>query len=162
MSQGTPDFDAPMNPETGRAWTRPERLVTNPSMGLIVVGCLGIGANILVALILPVINPPRVPDRPAGMDDGTYEASKAGAASAPLCDCCCITLTTLLVYPLVIVAGFRMRQLRSRMLVILGAILAMFPCSPVILLGVPIGIWALVVLNDRDVVAAFAANKPAS
>jgi len=41
--------------------------------------------------------------------------------------------------------------------VILGSILAII-VAPANIIGLPIGIWALVVLNRREVRAAFAAN----
>jgi hypothetical protein len=89
------------------------------------------------------------------MDDDTFRAYERGKATAPLLDCCLISVPTLAVYPLVIVAGMRMRQLQSRWLAILGAILAMLPCSPVMLLGLPVGIWSLIVMADPSVQAAF-------
>jgi hypothetical protein len=137
------------------------QLVGNPGAALKIVGWLAIGVNLLIACVLPgMTHTPGPVRRPAGMDDETFEAHKAGAASAPFLDCCCISFSTLLVYPTVIVAGIRMQQLRNRVFAMVGACLAMLPCSPVMLLGVPIGIWSLIVLNDRDVVAAFAARKP--
>ena len=36
-----------------------------------------------------------------------------------------------------------------------GAIVAMLPCSGCCLLGLPIGIWAIIVLIDSDVKRAF-------
>jgi uncharacterized membrane protein len=51
-----------------------------------------------------------------------------------------------------------MLRLRSYGLAVAGAILAMLPCSPVFLLGLPIGIWALVTLRRQEVIDAFAAR----
>jgi hypothetical protein len=36
-----------------------------------------------------------------------------------------------------------------------ASIFAMLPCNPCCLLGLPIGIWALVVLSNEDVKDAF-------
>jgi predicted lysophospholipase L1 biosynthesis ABC-type transport system permease subunit len=59
------------------------------------------------------------------------------------------------------IVGFgamRMMQLRSWGLSLAVSILAMIPCiSPCCLMGIPIGIWALVVLNKPEVRAAFTA-----
>ena len=57
----------------------------------------------------------------------------------------------------VIFAALRMLSLRSYPLCVVASILAMIPCiSPCCLLGLPIGIWALVILLSQDVKAAFA------
>jgi hypothetical protein len=139
---------------------RPSR-VAAPATALIVVGVLGIVANFLLALGLNAFRPPRGPsERPAGMDDATFQAYERGRAAAPLLDCCLIALPTLVVYPLVIVAGVQMAQLRSRWLAITGAILSMAPCSPAVVLGLPVGIWSLVVLGEPAVRTAFAEQRP--
>jgi hypothetical protein len=57
---------------------------------------------------------------------------------------------------LVIVGATKMKNLESYSLAMASAIIAMVPCtSPCCLLGLPFGIWALVVLNDSSVKAAF-------
>lgn len=57
---------------------------------------------------------------------------------------------------LVIIAAFRMKRLTGRTLAILASILAMLPCiSPCCFLGLPVGIWSLMILLDPDVRAAF-------
>jgi hypothetical protein len=93
------------------------------------------------------------------MDDESFKAYERGRAAAPLFDCCLITIPTLALYPLVIVAGIRMRQLQNRWLATAGAVLAMTPCSPIILLGVPVGVWSLIVMADPAVRAAFAGQR---
>lgn len=58
-----------------------------------------------------------------------------------------------------IAAGVKMMSLSGRGLGIFASILAMIPCvSGCCLIGLPIGIWALVVLNGAGVKAAFAAK----
>ncbi len=58
---------------------------------------------------------------------------------------------------LVTFAGLRLRSARSAWLIYLGAIAAMFPCcgSACCVLGLPLGVWALVVMQDEQVKAAF-------
>ncbi len=57
---------------------------------------------------------------------------------------------------LVLVGALKMKRLESYSLAMASAIVAMLPClSPCCLLGLPFGIWALVVLNDQSVKAAF-------
>lgn len=53
-------------------------------------------------------------------------------------------------------AALKMQRLESYNLALVGSILAMIPCvSPCCLLGLPFGIWALVVLTDDRVKRAF-------
>jgi hypothetical protein len=56
---------------------------------------------------------------------------------------------------LTILGGMKMRKLESRGLCIAGSIVSMLPCSCCCLIGLPIGIWALVVLNDANVKESF-------
>jgi hypothetical protein len=57
---------------------------------------------------------------------------------------------------LVIIGAINMLRVGSFGLAITGAIVSAIPCaSPCCILGIPFGIWALVVLNDADVKAAF-------
>jgi hypothetical protein len=55
-----------------------------------------------------------------------------------------------------IVGGLKMMRLESYRWAMTASILALLPCSPVGLLGLVMGIWSLVVLNRRNVIAAFA------
>jgi hypothetical protein len=49
-----------------------------------------------------------------------------------------------------------MKRLENHGMSMAAAIIAMVPCiSPCCLIGLPIGIWALTVLNDPSVKAAF-------
>jgi hypothetical protein len=160
MSEG-PEGWAEVSDEEANHYRRdPTRQVAAPATALMVVGCLGIVANLLVAVGLNAIRPsPGPAGRLAGMDDETFKQYERGRAAAPLVDCCVVAVPTLAVYPLVIVAGIRMRQLRSRGLAMVGAIMGMAPCSPVLLLGLPVGVWSLVVLADPAVRAAFAGQR---
>lgn len=56
---------------------------------------------------------------------------------------------------LVIVGAYNMHTLKSHSLAMTGAIVACIPCCVCLVLGMPFGIWSLVVLNDSDVKAAF-------
>jgi hypothetical protein len=56
----------------------------------------------------------------------------------------------------VMVAGaVQMMRGRSYLLCVVAALLAVVPCSPAWLLGLPVGIWALLVLGQPEVMAAF-------
>jgi hypothetical protein len=55
-----------------------------------------------------------------------------------------------------LIGANKMRKLESYAFAMTAAIIAVVPClSPCCLLGVPFGIWAIVVLNDASVKAAF-------
>jgi hypothetical protein len=56
---------------------------------------------------------------------------------------------------IVFLGGHKMKRLESRRLAVAAAILALVPFGPAVLIGVPVGIWALVVLTEPDVEAAF-------
>jgi tRNA A-37 threonylcarbamoyl transferase component Bud32 len=55
----------------------------------------------------------------------------------------------------VTLGAWNLMQLRSRRLAIAGSILAMLPFFPGAVVGLPMGIWALVTLRKREVKAAF-------
>jgi hypothetical protein len=50
-----------------------------------------------------------------------------------------------------IIGGWQMRQLKSHGLAMVAAIMALLPCTFGWILGLPMGIWALVVLMDPAV-----------
>jgi hypothetical protein len=60
----------------------------------------------------------------------------------------------------VLLGGVKMLSLSGRGLAITGSVLAMIPCvnSLCCIVGLPVGIWALVVLSDPGVKAAFGAT----
>ena len=58
----------------------------------------------------------------------------------------------------IIYAGLKFMQLERRGVVIFGSVLALL-VSPGNLIGLPLGIWALVALNRREVREAFEANR---
>jgi hypothetical protein len=60
------------------------------------------------------------------------------------------------VWALIVAAGgISLVSLRIHGLAKFAAVFAMLPCSPYCLFGIPVGIWALVQLNDPDVYNAF-------
>jgi hypothetical protein len=56
---------------------------------------------------------------------------------------------------IVLAGGVQLARRRTYPLAVLGAVAAMLPCSCGFVLGLPIGIWALVVLWNPQVRAAF-------
>ena len=64
----------------------------------------------------------------------------------------------------IVIGGVKLLKLSGPTFPIIGSILAMIPCTSgcCCLLGLPAGIWALVVLSRPEVKAAMAANRPGS
>jgi hypothetical protein len=57
---------------------------------------------------------------------------------------------------LILFGGLKMKKLESFGLAVTASVLAILPCtSPCCLVGIPIGIWALVVLFRPEVKSAF-------
>jgi len=67
---------------------------------------------------------------------------------------------------LIILGALRMMKQQSYGFAVTASILAMVPCVGTsgccCLIGLPIGMWALIVLMDNDVKAAFGAQPPTS
>ena len=123
--------------------TAAQRL-SGPATALIVTGVLGIIAQVLAA----VANVAQINMVPRG------------EVVAPVMFGTGISLAMGAVYiglgVLVIVGATKMKNLENYSLAMASAIVALVPCiSPCCLLGLPFGIWALVVLNDSSVKAAF-------
>lgn len=55
----------------------------------------------------------------------------------------------------VLLGGIQMYRLQSYGMVIVAAIFAMLPCGPLFLVGLPIGVWCLIVLAQTEVRQAF-------
>ena len=56
----------------------------------------------------------------------------------------------------ILYGGLQMKKMQNYSLAMGASIVAMIPCiSPCCLVGLPIGIWALVVLNKPEVKSAF-------
>jgi hypothetical protein len=107
------------------------RQVRGPARGLLCVGLL----NFLVAL--PLLN--------ASL--GTY-----WGLVFPAVLCLYLGVGT-------IVAALKMKGLESRGYVVFASILAVLPISPIAVLGLPIGAWALFVLSRPEVAAGFRAVR---
>jgi hypothetical protein len=115
------------------------REVSGPAAGLTVAGVLSIVfANLLVVMVLP---------------------SRPGDASGMISGL--LALLGMSFGVVTILAARKMRRLESPELVFIGSILALVPLGAGWALGLPMGIWALLVLRKPGVQAAFAAPKPA-
>ena len=67
-----------------------------------------------------------------------------------------LAIIGLVVGALILFGAIKMKNLESYGLAMTASIIAMIPCvSPCCLLGLPLGIWAVVVLNNPEVKSAF-------
>ena len=126
----------------------PSRQVQGPSTGLLVKGILG-GIIELTVLIAEIIGRSfkalwldEVPE-----DYVEFLESGFGVASS---------LVGIVVAVFIIYVSLKMKDLKQWGLCVTASILAMIPCiSPCCIVGLPIGIWCLVVLMRPEVKNAF-------
>ena len=121
--------------------------VSGPATGLMVVAILGVVLQI-VSLLFNLVGAsllanPRMSNQPwANMFSGTI-----GAVSNVVC---------IVVGVVVLIGALKMKKLENYGMAMAASIVAIVPClSPCCLIGLPIGIWALVVLAKPEVKAAF-------
>ncbi len=60
---------------------------------------------------------------------------------------------------IILVGALKMKNLESHGYAMAGAITALVPCNLCWLLGIPFGIWALIVINRPEVREAFRRNE---
>jgi len=126
--------------------------VSGPGIALIVMGALGVPIAV-IASVVNIVNlnagVPPVPDPAMGEFFGEFQSGMMiGQVFG--------SVIGIGVSILLIVGGVKMKNLRSYGLCMAAAILAAIPCfSSCCCLEVPFGIWALVVLADKQVSAAF-------
>ena len=126
--------------------------VNAPAIGLMATAGIGILLQLL-SLVLNVLC------------TGINMASMAGQSGTPAAVANLMggtmgvigSIMGILIGGLIFFGAMKMRQLNNWGLALASSILAMIPClSPCCCLGLPIGIWALVVLLDNNVKASFA------
>jgi hypothetical protein len=121
----------------------PATRVSAPAIGLMVAGGLSLAFTLFYVLIISLAGVAAIADKQTA-DALPGVGIMIGAAVIKL------ALDALTIY-----GAWQMRQLRNWGLSLTGAIVAMLPCSICCILGLPIGIWAVVVLIDGDVKRAF-------
>ena len=125
--------------------------VQGPAIGLIVTAAIGIILG-LISLVSNLLGAGMAGlEDIGGMDEAsryfTYMSGGLGILMA---------LISLGVSGFIIWAALQMKDLRNWTLAVTASILAMIPCiGPCCLIGIPIGIWSLVILMKPEVKAAF-------
>ena len=121
--------------------------VNGPAIGLIVTAVLGALAQVISLIFnlagASIMSQSQMPKEAwANMFSGTV-----GVIS---------NIIAFLLSGLIFLGAMKMKKLENYGLAITASIVAMIPClSPCCLLGLPIGIWALVVLSKPEVKSAF-------
>lgn len=127
----------------------PAQRVNAPSIALLVLGILG-GVLQLLGLAVNVLGVGFLATalRDSGQE-GLPNLLTGGLGIA-------VNLVGLVVAAFIIWVALRMKALESWGAAVAASIVAMLPCiSPCCILGLPIGIWCLVVLLDANVKPAF-------
>lgn len=128
-----------------------KQTVSGPSIGLLITGILGAVSSLATFIMFIVgvsvgslwLN--EIPDLPDWYES-VYEGA-FGLGSA---------FVGVLVAIFIIYASLKMKELHQYGLCVAASVLAMIPCiSPCCIIGLPIGIWCLVVLTKPDVKNAF-------
>jgi len=120
--------------------------VKGPAIGLLATAVIG-SIGQIVSLLLRVLGTGFA--TMGGGDDSIQQMFSGGIGIV-------ISIMGLLMAGLIVFAALQMMKLTNYGLSMAGAVIAMIPClSPCCVLGLPIGIWALVVLMKPEVKAAF-------
>jgi hypothetical protein len=142
----------PSPPPPTRVVLDPSKAVAGPAIALIVTAGLDlIGGLFMTFASFLSLTVGTGMHRLHDLDDvDVYEQLISGAFGFILC-LFGVALSALIIY-----GAIKMLQLHSWGLSVTAAILAVIPCiSPCCIIGIPFGIWALVVLNRPEVKAAF-------
>ncbi|MCC6127076.1 MAG: zinc ribbon domain-containing protein [Pirellulales bacterium] len=125
--------------------------VSGPAVGLIVMGSLGLLLQIVSLFFSLFLQFGAVGNNPNAQPMPGFAQPDFGIGFAIVSHALGLGLSVL-----VFVGGLKMKKLENYGLSMAASIVAVIPCfSPCCLVGIPIGIWALVVLNDPYVKSSF-------
>lgn len=136
-------------PATPPAPIDPREAVKMPAVALIIAALIG-AAFCAVMILLNILGTGLgAMASEGGADQATNLLSGAFGILVYLFD--------LAVAGFIVYGALQMKDLKNHTLAMVAAIVSMIPCvGPCCVIGVPAGIWALVVLNKSEVKAAFA------
>jgi hypothetical protein len=126
--------------------------VNAPAIALIVMAGIGILGQ-LISLVLRMLGTGMsMMSMPGSGSDGSEQLAAMMSGTLGVV----AGILGILVGGFIIFAAMKMRALQSWPLALAASVVAMLPClSPCCCLGLPIGIWSLVVLLDNNVKASF-------
>jgi len=127
-----------------------------PAVGMIVAA----GIDALFAVALATLSALDISMIDPWMRQGEKVAAVAeGGFLVVLC------VAGLIIDAVIVIGASRMMKLESYSFAVAAALLSIIPClsSPCIILGMPFGLWALIILMDPGVKAGFfSTNEPAA
>ena len=143
MQPNDPQFQPPNAAPAGD----PRGRVSGPAIGLIITGVVGI-LNGLINIFARSALMAMMASNPQFQQVPMANMNAAGGVVGGI-----IALAT---SAFVIFGALQMQKLQSYGLAIAATIVAMIPCfGPCCCIGIPIGIWSLIVLMDANVKASF-------
>ncbi len=119
-----------------------------PAVGLLVAG--GINCLAVVGLVLAALS---------SVLAKSFSGQLARFEFLPGAARAVVVVVTIGYAVLVVLGGWNLMQLRSRRLALWGSVLALFPFSAGSVVGLPMGIWALIVMRNEQVKAAFGQKR---
>jgi len=123
--------------------------VKGPAMALAITGGLGILFYLFSSVLhLAGYHPPISPNAPPEWRHFLQQSQSGTSALLS-------ALLGVAINAFVLLGGFKMMRLESRGVAFAACIVAMLPCQCCCLLGLPFGIWALVVINKPEVKSQF-------
>jgi hypothetical protein len=145
MAPSTPGAPAPLSAMPSSAPVALDQ-VNGPAIGLIITAILGFLAQ-AVSLVMRLAGASFMA---AQHNAPPWAAALSGTVGVVA------SIIGIIMSLLIIAGGLNMKKLTNYPLALTASIIAMIPCiSPCCLLGLPIGIWALVVLSKTEVKSAF-------
>jgi hypothetical protein len=146
-----PTFAAAPGGPDPRAQIRAQQLIAGPAIALMVTAGLGIAVGLL-GLVQILSGMGGTPDLP-GLDPEVVRILRM-FTHGPIA--IISNGVGIAVSVFILLGALRMQQLKSHGLAMAAAIVAMIPCfSPCCVLGLPFGIWALIVLSKPEVKSQF-------
>lgn len=133
-----------------RRYSEAKDLISGPATALLVVGIIDIALGLLGIVLRMLGIGFLAMGGPQGRRGGADPGVMAGLVSGILFGVAAIILGSLIT-----LGASKMKNLNSYGLAMTACILAMIPCINCCILGLPFGIWALVVLNKPEVKDAF-------
>ncbi len=144
---GTPEPLSPL-PPMGSTPMGPKEALNLPSLFIVIVA----GLSALYALYSLASNPlANIPPDVLNNPD-LAPIVKASASFGKV-----FSVIAIGIYGFTVFGALKMRNLQSYGMAMASAITVMLPCTCCCVLGLPAGIWALVMLNKPEVKAAFTA-----
>jgi hypothetical protein len=130
--------------------------VQGPAIGLAIYGGLMMLMRVVGLVATAVMPKGGQIDLPAEAPEFLRKAMALQASMPPWASYL-QSLIGLAVFAVVLVGGLRLMKLRSKGLVMAGAVLAILPCfsSCCCLIGMPLGIWVILTINKPEISSQF-------